>query len=122
MQDGSESHNISTNIHESASLLHVLLFCLDTISLSEQVHILQQTIFTMAIIPRYGDWVTFPLEQLSAVELEWWSDRTQQRARYYVDKCWFGDRVDRKDDPEAYAKGLKPKGDETAKSIPLHIT
>ncbi|XP_014562181.1 hypothetical protein COCVIDRAFT_84651 [Bipolaris victoriae FI3] len=65
----------------------------------------------MAIIPRYGDWITFPLEQVSPVEIEWWSDKTQQRTRYYVDKCWFGERVDSTDSESAYGKGLAPKGE-----------
>ncbi|EUC40364.1 hypothetical protein COCMIDRAFT_9740 [Bipolaris oryzae ATCC 44560] len=65
----------------------------------------------MTIIPKYGDWITFPLEQLSPVELEWWSDKTQQQARYYVDKCWFGDRVDKTDSEDGYRKGLAPKGE-----------
>ncbi|KAJ6285417.1 hypothetical protein J3E71DRAFT_254828 [Bipolaris maydis] len=65
----------------------------------------------MAIIPNYGDWITFPLEQLSPVELEWWSDKTQQQARYYVDKCWFGDRVDNAETRDGYRNGLAPKGE-----------
>lgn len=60
----------------------------------------------MALIPTYGDWITFPLAQVSVVQLERGSDKTQQRSRYYVEKAWYGDLVTR----TSPSDGIKPIG------------
>lgn len=60
----------------------------------------------MANVPKSGDWITFPLTQLHLIELEWWSNKSQQRTRYYVDKVWFGRRVNENN----YNEGITPQG------------
>jgi hypothetical protein len=41
-------------------------------------------------VPTSGQWITFPVNVLRAVEIQWQENLVQHSAIYYVTRCFFG--------------------------------